>query len=74
MLSNIQYAFLGRLHLLLHLKVTLSTHTEIVFHVVKEVISKRKEVCRVKLCGLQDLSSQSTSLIIYGLRSAVCSP
>ena len=34
MLSNIQYDFLG--HLLLHLRVTLSTHTHIVLHVVKE--------------------------------------
>ena len=36
MLSYIQYDFLGHLHHLLHLSYTLSTHTHIVFHVVKE--------------------------------------
>ena len=36
MISNIQCDFPGHLHLLLHLRVTLSTNTHIVFHVVKE--------------------------------------
>ena len=33
--SNIQYDFLGHFHLLLYLRVTLSTYIHIVFHVVK---------------------------------------
>ena len=67
MLSNIQNDSLGYLHLLLHLRVTLTTHTHIIFHVVKDGL------CRIKLCGLQDLRpavSQSVN-ISYNLRSEV---
>ena len=75
MLSNIQCDFLGHLHLLLHLRVTLSTHTHIVFHVVKElsqrvIISKRQGLCRIKLCGLQDLR-RASNVSYYNLRSEV---
>ena len=52
MLSYIQYDFLGHLHHLLHLSYTLSTHTHIVFHVVKE---NDKDCVGIKLYSLQDL-------------------
>ena len=71
MLSNIQYDFLGHLHLLLHLTVTLSTHTHIVFHVVKESYFQNDKDCVglssmvFKICGQQSVN------VCYNLWSEV---
>ena len=79
MLSNIQYDFLGHLHPLLHLRVTLSTHTHIAFRVVKESISKRQGLRRIGLFSLQDLRPAVSQRLLYatvdlyGLKFTVCS-
>ena len=71
-----RYALLG--HLRVDLRVTLSTNTHIVFNVAKESsFQYDKDLCPMKLCGLQDLQpavlSQRCNLRseVYSMQSVI---
>ena len=81
MLFSVQYAFLGNLRV--HLRVTLSTHTHIVFYLVKKS-QYDKDFCGIELHSLQDLrpavlSQRLFSILwtrfeVHYLQSVICSP
>ena len=60
MLPNILYVFLGHLHLLLRLS-----------RGQRAIILKQQELCRIKLCGLQDLRPAVSQGVSHNLRSEV---
>ena len=60
MLPNILYVFLGHLHLFLRLSLG-----------QRAIILKQQELCRIKLCGLQDLRPAASQGVSHNLRSEV---